>query len=89
MEGCSDPFLDNTIVAFGIWHMLWRICKVHVDSKIVKQCILEQLKSVVLSNLGDLESSFAVDCYNFLVCLFKLNKGLALDVLSSLVVYIF
>jgi hypothetical protein len=83
MEGCLDLFFDNTIVAFGFWDMLLRICKVHGDSKLVEHCILEQVEFVVLSNLGDLESSFVVDSNNFLECFFISNNQLAFNILSN------
>jgi hypothetical protein len=47
IECCSDPFLDYTVVVFCFWDMLLRICKVHVDSKVIKHGILEQLKFAV------------------------------------------
>jgi hypothetical protein len=86
MEGCSDPLFDDTIVAFGFWYMLLWIGKVHVAFKVVKHSILERLEFIVSLNLGNLESTFVVDCYNFLECLLIVTNGLALNALSSLVI---
>jgi hypothetical protein len=85
MKGCLDPFFDCTIVLFSL---LLRICKVHVDSKIVEHCILERLEFVVSLDLGDLESCLVVDCDNFFECFCESNNGLALNVLSGPVVQV-